>query len=67
MKNVLLLGASGSIGTQSLDIIFANPDRFSLKGISIGHQVNKLGPILDRFKSIEYVCLQEEKDYLSGQ
>lgn len=67
MKNVLLLGASGSIGTQSLDIIFANPGRFSLKGISIGHQVNKLGPILDKFKSIEYVCLQEEKDYLEAK
>lgn len=64
MRNVLLLGASGSIGSQTLDIIFANPDRFTLKGISIGHQVNKLSLIIAKFPSISYVCLQEEKDYL---
>lgn len=67
MRKVLLLGASGSIGTQSLDIIASNPDKFVLKGISIGHQVNKLGPILEKFNSIEYVCLQEEKDYLEAK
>ncbi len=64
MRNILLLGASGSIGSQTLDIILNNPDRFTLKGISIGHQVNKLPLIVDKFPSLSYVCLQEEKDYL---
>ena len=47
MRNILLLGASGSIGSQTLDIILNNPDRFTLKGISIGHQVNKLPLIIE--------------------
>ena len=33
-KEVLLLGCSGSIGTQTLDVIRAHPDRFSVLGLS---------------------------------
>ena len=62
MREVLLLGASGSIGTQALDILEANPDRFILRGISIGHQVDKIPSILKRFPSIQKACVIEEKD-----
>lgn len=63
MEEVLLLGASGSIGTQSLDVLEKYPSRFCLKGISIGHQIDKIPAILKRFPSISHVCVQEEKDY----
>ncbi|MBV7301710.1 MULTISPECIES: 1-deoxy-D-xylulose-5-phosphate reductoisomerase [Corynebacterium] len=33
---VILLGSTGSIGTQALEIIEANPDRFELVGLSCG-------------------------------
>lgn len=34
MRKVLVLGSTGSIGTQALDVIRANPDRFQLVGLS---------------------------------
>ncbi|WP_017753791.1 1-deoxy-D-xylulose-5-phosphate reductoisomerase [Calidifontibacillus oryziterrae] len=36
MKKISLLGATGSIGTQTLDIIKLHPQQFSLEAISIG-------------------------------
>ncbi len=35
-RNVILLGSTGSIGTQAADIIRRNPDRFRLTGIAAG-------------------------------
>lgn len=34
MRKVLILGSTGSIGTQALDVIRANPERFQLVGLS---------------------------------
>ena len=62
MKNVLLLGASGSIGTQSMDIISSHPERFCLKGFSLGKRVFMVPEILQRFPSIRYLCVQKEED-----
>src|SRR6185503_15462003 len=33
---VLILGSTGSIGTQALDVIVANPDRFEVVGLAAG-------------------------------
>src|SRR6201998_2846765 len=33
---VLVLGSTGSIGTQALDVIAANPDRFPVVGLAAG-------------------------------
>ena len=35
MKNILLLGATGSIGDSVLDVISQNQDKLNLIGISI--------------------------------
>jgi 1-deoxy-D-xylulose-5-phosphate reductoisomerase len=35
-RSVLVLGSTGSIGTQALDVIAANPDRFSVAGLAAG-------------------------------
>ncbi|SNS28936.1 1-deoxy-D-xylulose-5-phosphate reductoisomerase [Rhodococcoides kyotonense] len=35
-KRVLLLGSTGSIGTQALDVIAANPDLFEVVGLAAG-------------------------------
>ncbi len=34
MRKVLVLGSTGSIGTQALEVIAANPERFQLVGLS---------------------------------
>ncbi|MDE5412932.1 1-deoxy-D-xylulose-5-phosphate reductoisomerase [Alkalihalobacterium chitinilyticum] len=50
MKKISLLGATGSIGTQTLDIITQHPDRFELVAMSIGKNV-KLGmELVHQFK-----------------
>ena len=64
MKKVCLLGASGNIGTQALDILFLDRTHFLLKAISVGERVNKIPSILERFPSIEWICVKNENDYL---
>ena len=36
VRRVLILGSTGSIGTQALDVIRANPDRFEVVGLAAG-------------------------------
>jgi 1-deoxy-D-xylulose-5-phosphate reductoisomerase len=36
IRTVLLLGSTGSIGTQALDVIAANPDKFQVVGLAAG-------------------------------
>lgn len=36
MRRVIILGSTGSIGTQALDVIRANPTRFEVVGLSAG-------------------------------
>lgn len=41
-RRVLLLGSTGSIGTQALEVIAASPDRFELVGLAAGGGKPKL-------------------------
>lgn len=61
---ILVLGASGSIGEQTLDIISSNTNDFELVGFSVGNNVKVLKKILKKFPSVKYVCVKNEKDYL---
>ncbi|MER3588894.1 MAG: hypothetical protein C4322_13320, partial [Mastigocladus sp. ERB_26_1] len=36
MKAITLLGSTGSIGTQTLDIVAHNPDKFRIVGLAAG-------------------------------
>ncbi len=36
MRRIIVLGSTGSIGTQALDVIRANPERFELVGLAAG-------------------------------
>ena len=36
MRRVIILGSTGSIGTQALEVIAANPDRFQVVGLAAG-------------------------------
>ena len=38
MRRVLILGSNGSIGTQALEVIRANRDRFEVVGLAVGSQ-----------------------------
>lgn len=36
MRDIVILGSTGSIGTQALDLVRANPDRFRVVGLTAG-------------------------------
>ena len=60
MKNVLLLGATGSIGTQTLDIIRENSE-YKLAAFSFGRNVELAKKIIEEFKPL-MVCAMEYAD-----
>ncbi len=59
MKNIYILGATGSIGTQTLDIIKKQRDEFRLIGVSLGRDDKKNDDILSEF-DIEIACLRND-------
>ncbi|MFC5463732.1 1-deoxy-D-xylulose-5-phosphate reductoisomerase [Lederbergia graminis] len=61
MKSISLLGATGSIGTQALDIIRNNHDKFSLVAISAGKNINLVRKIIKEFNP-QLVSVQEKSD-----
>ncbi len=50
MKAITLLGSTGSIGTQTLDILEHYPDQFRLVGIAAGNNVDLLAQQVRQFK-----------------
>ena len=61
MKKINLLGATGSIGTQTLSIIAAHPDRFELTAMSAGRNIQKVSEIIAKFHP-KLVSVLEEAD-----
>jgi len=49
VRRVLLLGSTGSIGTQALDVIRANPDRFEVVGLAAGTNAAALAAQAEEF------------------
>lgn len=71
MKAITLLGSTGSIGTQTLDILEHNPDQFRLVGIAAGNNVELLAQQVRQFKpEIVAICndarVGELRDALAG-
>lgn len=57
MKNIYLLGATGSIGQQTIEIIKAHPQELSLKGVSGYNNFNLLKEIIREF-DLEIVAVK---------
>ncbi len=49
-KRVAILGSTGSIGTQALQVIAAHPDRFDVVGLAAGRNVDLLREQVARFR-----------------
>lgn len=60
MKNISILGATGSIGTQTLDVIRNSDNEIKLIGISANSSVNKIIEIINEF-SPKYVAMMDEE------
>jgi 1-deoxy-D-xylulose-5-phosphate reductoisomerase len=48
-KNLVVLGATGSIGTSTLDLVTQHPDRFRIFALSAHQQIRKLSDLCQRF------------------
>ncbi len=59
MKNISILGATGSIGTQTLDVIRNSNNEIKLIGISANSSVNKIIEIINEFNP-KYVAMMDE-------
>lgn len=62
MKRILLLGATGSIGTQTIDVVRQHPDQFELVGVTAGTQTKKLSAVVKEFPSIQTVGVDIKDD-----
>ena len=60
-KHISLLGATGSIGVQTIDIIREHPQEFNLVAFSAGRNIEQTRAIIREF-SPSLVSVQEEKD-----
>lgn len=60
MKKIAILGSTGSIGTQTLDLIEKNPDRFSAEVLSCGTNTALLGEQIERHKPALAVVANED-------
>ncbi|MEH7353119.1 1-deoxy-D-xylulose-5-phosphate reductoisomerase [Neobacillus drentensis] len=61
MKLISLLGATGSVGTQTIDIIREHPTEFRLAAFSVGKNIDLARKLIVEFKP-ELVSVQDHSD-----
>ena len=66
MKKISLLGATGSIGLQTIDILTSYPEQFKLVAFSSGKNIEKTKEIIEALHP-ELVSVQEEQDAINLQ
>lgn len=62
MIKVGILGASGSIGQQTIDVLKNNKDKFELVAFSVGGNIAYANEILKDFDTVSLVSVQNEAD-----
>ncbi|KAA0547903.1 1-deoxy-D-xylulose-5-phosphate reductoisomerase [Bacillus sp. BGMRC 2118] len=67
MKKISLLGATGSIGTQTLDLLRLHPEEFQVVALSFGKNLNLGAEIIREFMpKVVSVLTKEDKETLEG-
>ena len=59
-RNVAILGSTGSIGTQTLDVIARHPDRFRVVALAAGTRIAQLAEQVKRFGPALVSCAARE-------
>ncbi|MBN1105504.1 MAG: 1-deoxy-D-xylulose-5-phosphate reductoisomerase [Deltaproteobacteria bacterium] len=68
MKNILVLGSTGSIGLNALKVIKAHPDRYRVVGLAAGRNVDLLLRQIEQFRPVGVATLEREAaDLLSDR
>ena len=63
MKNIALIGCTGSIGVQTLNVVRRHPDKFNIVSLSAGSNTSLLSEQIKEFrpKVVSSICKIEEK------
>ncbi len=61
MKNIAIIGATGSIGTQTLSVIREHKDKFNLVAFSVGYdnEFEKTCQIIEEFSPLLVCCIED--------
>ena len=63
MKNISILGVTGSIGTQTLEVIRNSNDEFKILGISANTSCDKVIDIIEEFNP-KHVAMMDHDSYI---
>lgn len=66
MKNIVILGSTGSIGTQTLEVIEKLNDEFKVFGLSCARNITLLKEQIKKYEP-KVVCVEKEADALELQ
>ncbi len=67
-KKIVLLGASGSIGTQTIDIIEQHPEQYELVAFGVGKNIEYARTLLTKYPvSLVSVERKEDRDILANE
>ena len=58
-KNLVIIGSTGSIGTQTLDVVRTYPDHFGVLALAAGKNVKKMEEQVREFHP-KFACLFDE-------
>lgn len=61
MKKIAILGSTGSIGEQAVDVIRKNPDKYRLVAVSCAKNIRKVERQIEEFAP-EFVAVQRKED-----
>ena len=61
MKKLTVLGVTGSIGQQTVDVIYHHQDEFELIAMSAGKNIDLLEKTLEKVQ-VKVVCVIEKND-----
>ncbi len=61
MKRVVILGSTGSIGTQALQIVRNNPSRFQVKALACNSNIGLLAKQIEEFSPEAVAVFEKEK------
>ncbi|SFE38410.1 1-deoxy-D-xylulose-5-phosphate reductoisomerase [Alteribacillus iranensis] len=65
MKNIALIGSTGSIGTQTLEVIRSHPDNFNLVSLGGGKNTDLILKQIEEFRpALVSVAGKKEADYI---
>jgi 1-deoxy-D-xylulose-5-phosphate reductoisomerase len=61
MKNISILGSTGSIGTSTIKVVKINPDKYRIVGLSAGNNITLIKQQIEEFRPIAVSVSQKEQ------